>query len=469
MTSAGDIRKSIKSNSIKWVDLQFTDLFGALRSVTIPADDVDEASFKKGFEKLDGSSIRGFLEIEESDMVLMPIQKTFVGIPWQTGVARILNKVYYKSGEKRFESDPRYIAESTVKHLSGLGYNSFFGPELEFFLFDKLSLDVSNPISGTGYRIDSSESPLSNNGDAIGYKLGYYPVTPRDKTYNTRLAIANVLSDNFGISVEAVHHEVATSGQCEITYRFSEMLDAADSLQTVKYVIRNIAAKNGQVAVFMPKPFTGDNGSGLHTNFSLWGTKDRKNLFYDGADKYAELSQLGRYAVGGILEHARALSAIVSPTTNSYRRLVPGYEAPVYVAWGKSNRSAVIRIPSYSRKNAKTKRIEYRAPDPTSNPYLSFSAVAMAALDGIKRKIDPGDPLDENIYHMTKSRRNELKIRELPGSLETAVEELKSDSDFLLKTFPKAMVEKYIDLKSEETREINSYPSPIEFYHYLNI
>lgn len=285
---------------------------------------------------------------------------------------------------------------------------------------------------------------------------------------DVRLDIIQTLTKYFGFTIEAAHHEVATAGQGEIDFRFSTMVDAADKLQTLKYVIRNVAAKYGLVATFMPKPMFGDNGTGMHTHFSLW-TKNGKNLMYDPNDEYAELSQFGRYVIGGILSHARSLSAIVSPTVNSYRRLIPGFEAPVYVAWSKGNRSAVIRVPSYYKGMEKAKRIEYRAPDPSTNPYLAFAAIAAAALDGVKKKIDPGNPVDTNIYHLTPEKRKELGIKELPRSLDEALDELESDTEFLKPIFNSSILETFIDLKREESRTLQMYPHPMEIYYYLDV
>ncbi|AAY80804.1 type I glutamate--ammonia ligase [Sulfolobus acidocaldarius] len=458
----------LKSNNIKWVDLQFTDLLGKLQHITIPSNEFDESSFKVGFGKLDGSSIKGFTSIYESDMVLLPIPQTMTLIPWMQGVARVLTKVFWGGGKGRFERDPRGIAEEAEKYQSEQGYVSYFGPELEFFVFDKVEVDASLPQSGTGYKIHSREAPWSKNGGyVIRYKEGYYPASPVDQLMDIRLEIISTLVDYFGFTIEAAHHEVATAGQGEIDFRFSTLADTADKVQVLKYVTKNIASKRGMIATFMPKPFFGDNGSGMHTHFSLW-TKDGKNLMYDPNDEYAELSQIGRYIIGGLLEHGRALSAIVAPTTNSYRRLVPGYEAPVYLVWSKSNRSAAIRIPAYYKGMEKAKRLEYRPPDPSSNPYLVFSAILMAGLDGIRRKLDPGDPVDENIYHMSEEKKRSLKIRELPGSLDEALNELESDNEFLKPVFNSSILQAYLDLKKEEAKMMQLYPHPMEIYQYLD-
>ncbi|MEM0304251.1 MAG: type I glutamate--ammonia ligase, partial [Saccharolobus sp.] len=320
----------------------------------------------------------------------------------------------------------------------------------------------------TGYKIHAREAPWSDSGTfVIRFKEGYYPAPPIDQLMDIRIEMVDTLVKYFGYTIEATHHEVATAGQGEIDFRFTTLVDAADKVQTLKYVVKNVAAKHGMVATFMPKPIYGDNGTGMHTHFSLW-SKNGKNLMYDPNDEYAEISQFGRYVIGGLLQHARALSAIVSPTVNSYRRLIPGFEAPVYIAWSKSNRSAVIRVPAYYKGMEKAKRVEYRPPDPSTNPYLAFSAILMAALDGVNKKIDPGDPVDENIYHLTPERRRQLGIKELPRSLDEALDELESDKEFLKPVFNSSILDTYIDLKREESRNLQGYPHPMEIYYYLD-
>ncbi len=459
----------LKDHRVKWVDLQFTDLLGRLQHITIPANQFTRNSFSEGFGKLDGSSIRGFTEIYESDMVLIPIPESTRLIPWSTSTARILAEVHRGASVGRFERDPRGVAERAEDYQNSLGYKSFFGPEPEFFIFDSVNLEVATPSSGYGYKLHSREAPWESNGKFIvRHKEGYYPAEPVDQLGPIRMQIVNTLVDNFGFEIEATHHEVATAGQSEINFRYSTLVDTADKLQTLKYVVRNIAHNNNMLATFMPKPMFGDNGTGMHTHFSLWTTKG-KNIMYDKNDKYAELSKEGRYVIGGLLKHARALSAIVSPTVNSYHRLIPGFEAPVYLAWSKSNRSAVVRVPTYYKGIEKAKRVEYRAPDPTANPYLAFSAILMAGLDGVKRKLDPGDPVvNENIWHMSKGKRAELGIKEIPRSLDEALDELEADNAFLRPVFGKELLDTYIELKREECRLIASYPHPMEVYHYLD-
>ncbi|BCU68407.1 type I glutamate--ammonia ligase [Sulfolobales archaeon HS-7] len=460
--------KTIEEKKIEWLDLQFTDLLGQLQHVTIPARDLTPESFETGFGKLDGSSIKGFTSIYESDMVLKPVAKTLFEIPWQERVARVLTQVYWGGNKGRYEKDPRYIAERAEEYQSTMGYKSYFGPELEFFIFDKIELDIALPQRGIGYKIHAREAPWEDTGTyKIGYKEGYYPAPPVDQLMDIRLEIVDILEKHFGFEIEAFHHEVATAGQGEIDFKYTELCEASDKVQTLKYVVRNVASKRGMLATFMPKPMFGDNGTGMHTHFSLWN-RDGKNLMYDPNDEYAELSQTGRYVIGGILEHARALSAIASPTVNSYRRLIPGFEAPVYLAWSKSNRSAVIRVPSYYKGMEKAKRIEYRAPDPTTNPYLAFAAILAAGIDGIIRKLDPGDPVDDNIYHLSPERRREMKIRELPRNLDEAIDELESDNEFLKPIFTTEILDSYVELKREESRILSMYPHPMELYYYLD-
>jgi glutamine synthetase len=458
----------LKEKEINWVDLQFTDLIGSLQHITIPSRDFDSESFESGFGKLDGSSIKGFTSIHESDMILKPVPSTLTTVPWGKNMGRILCNVFVGAGQGRFERDPRSIAEMAEAHASKLGYKPFFGPEPEFFIFDSVDVNASNPHGGTGYTIHAREAPWEGKSGSIKFKEGYYPAPPKDQLMEIRHEIVETLTNTFGFRIEAHHHEVATAGQCEIDFRFSTLVDTADKLQTLKYVVKNIASQHGLAATFMPKPMYGDNGTGMHTHFSLWDADGKKNLMYDPSDSYAEVSQTARYAIGGILAHARALSAIVSPTANSYRRLIPGFEAPVYLAWSKANRSAIIRVPSYYKGKEETKRIEYRAPDPTSNPYLTFSALLCAALDGIAKKTDPGDPLEENIFHLSPQKKRELNIGELPRSLDEALDELEGDHNFLRPIFNQSIVDTFIDLKREETKNLAMYPHPMELYYYFD-
>jgi glutamine synthetase len=465
--SLDEIRRLLDSRGVRHLDLWFTDVRGYLKHVTMEATEVDEKFVVQGAAKLDGSSVAGFTEIYESDLVLKADWSTLASIPWLNGVGRVFTDVYRGFAEGRLERDPRYVAQQAEAKLVDEGYTSFWGPEPEFFVFDSVS--YSSDSGEAHYKVSSKEAPWSP--DSRGYVLkpkgGYYPSTPQDTLMEYRSRVADTLVGSFGITVEAHHHEVATAGQCEVDFRYGGLTQTADNLQTVKYVVRNIAAQMNLVATFMPKPIFGDNGSGMHTHQSLW--RGSANAFYDPRDEYAELSQTGRYYIGGLIEHGRALAAIVSPTTNSYKRLVPGYEAPVYLAWSKRNRSAAVRVPMYHRGVEAAKRVEYRPPDPSTNPYLAFAAMAMAGLDGIKRKIEPGDPVDENIYHLTAHRKQQLGIRELPGSLKEALEELRSDTEFLKPVFSAALIDAYLELKTQEWREESIRPTPHEYYQYFDI
>jgi glutamine synthetase len=454
------VMESVKN--LSWVELQFTDLAGYLRSVIISSSIIDEEVFVRGLGKLDGSSVRGFTAIEDSDLVLKPDPQTFATIPWIDGMARFICDVY--KGDARFIKDPRAVAQRLDSMLHENGMRAFISAELEFFVFDRVVVRV-DPWR-QALRIDSSEGFWQGLAPFNRVKDGYFAPYPRDKVIKLKLEVGEVLKKYFGYEVEVLHHEVAGASQHEINIRGGDALFTADQIQTVKYVIRAIAHRQGFTAIFMPKPLYGDNGSGMHIHISLW--RGEENLFYDPNDRYAFLSQYARYFIGGIIEHSRALSAIVSPTVNSYKRLVPGYEAPVYIIWSKSNRSAAIRIPNYLR-DPKSARIEYRPPDPSANPYLALPAIVLAGLDGIRKKIDPGDPIDENVYIMSPQKRSALGIKELPRSLDEALDELESDNEWLMPVFPKELIESYIELKRKEAKTVNSYPTPIEFLMYYDI
>jgi glutamine synthetase len=459
----------IRSNDVRWVDLQFVNVPGELLSASVPEWQLDRDSMRNGFPRLDGSSVRGFTEIFESDMMLVPIPSTTVKVPWSPGTARILSEVHWGGGRGRLERDPRYVAEQAEEHQRSLGFSSRFGPEPEFFIFDAVR------IGKKGVKFESREAVDGGSGGlVIEAKGGYRKVEPMDQQRQICKEIGNVLSDAFGVRMEGVDHEVASHGQVEINIRFDGLVKTADNIIDLKYAARNVAHAHNKVALFLPKPIPDDNGSGMHTHVSIWSA-DGKPLMYDENSDYAELSQTGRYVVGGILRHALALSAIVSPTVNSYRRLVPGFEAPVNVTWSASNRSAIIRIPTNSdgKGIAHAKRLEYRAPDPLCNPYLAFSAMLMAGLDGIKHSMDPGQPMmNENIYHMSAKKKRELGIRELPGSLSDALDSLESDSEFLKPVFSNSMLSSYVELKRNEVRDLTPLQKsvgPKELLRYMNI
>jgi len=471
--SEDEVLAKIQHDQIKFIDLQFSSLTGRFHHTTISADTFTPQQMRDGLPKLDGSSIVGFTSINDSDLILKPDPNTYAIIPWLTEnkTARMLCDVYWGMGRGRLERDPRGIAQKAEQHIKNQGFDySAWGPEVEFFVFDKVHWDVLTPYKGQSYSIESKEAPWSQEGTGypMGLQEGYYPSTPSDTLTPFRNECVDILNTNFGILCDNHHHEVATAGQCEIDIKFDYLTNAADSTQSYKFVIRNVAQKFGKVATMMPKPIAMDSGSGMHTNVSLW--KDKKNEFFDPDDK-DELSQIGRYFCGGILNHAKALTGIANPTTNSYHRLVPGYEAPAYIAWSASNRSAIVRVPQHfkGKEYAYLKRLEFRAPDPASNPYLVFSSVAAAGIDGMKKKMDPGDQVREDIFKMTKAERKKRGIGLLPGNLGEALDELESDKKFLSPIFTNDVIDKIIELERRDQREIAIRPHPHEFYLYFDV
>jgi glutamine synthetase len=471
--SADEVFAKIKHDQIKFIDLQFTSLTGRFHHTTISADTFTPDQMQDGLPKLDGSSIVGFTSIDDSDLILKPDPNTYATIPWMVEhkTARLLCDIYWGFGRGRLERDPRGIAQKAEQYVKGQGYDfSSWGPEVEFFVFDKIHWDVLTPYKGQSYSIESVEAPWSQEGTGypMGLQEGYYPSTPSDTLSSFRSECVDVLIEHFGILCDNHHHEVATAGQCEIDIRYDYLTNSADATQSYKYVVRNIAKKHGKVATMMPKPISMDSGSGMHTNVSLW--KNNTNLFFDIEDK-EELSQLGRYFCGGILNHARALVAISNPTTNSYHRLVPGYEAPAYIAWSGSNRSAIVRVPQHFKgeKYSYLKRLEFRAPDPSSNPYLVFSSVLAAGLDGLKKKTDPGEQVREDIFKMTRVERKKRGINILPVNLGEALDSLESDRKFLNPIFSNSVIDKIIELERRDQREIAIRPHPHEFYLYFDV
>ncbi|MEM4577089.1 MAG: type I glutamate--ammonia ligase [Candidatus Nezhaarchaeales archaeon] len=471
-----EVLELLSSDNIKFVDLQFTGLTGKFYHVTVPRREINEEVFSEGLSKLDGSSIKGFAEVQDSDMLLKPDPNTYAVIPWSSGelkTARLICNVYWGFSRGRLERDPRYIAQRAEEFLKNEGFTtSYWGPEVEFFVFKRVEWDVLDSYKGQSYYLMSEEAPWNTEvqvGYPIRFKDGYFSIPPQDTLMEFRCKCVKTLEEYFGILSDAHHHEVATAGQCEITMYRDTLTNMADNVMTYKFVVKNVAKTMGLIATFMPKPIFGDNASGMHVNVSLWNNEG--NAFYDPSDDYAELSQTGRYFIGGLMDHARSLAAITNPTTNSYKRLVPGYEAPVYIAWSRANRSACIRVPAYYRKGLKasvSKRIEYRPPDPSSNPYLCFAAILAAGLDGIKKKIDPGDPVDENIYLLSPERRRALGIKELPGSLKEAVEELLSDMEYLKPIFTNEILEKHVEIVRENYIQVSIRPHPYEFFLYFD-
>ncbi len=438
-------------SDLRWVELHFTDLTGILRSVAVPAETYRERR-DKGFWKLDGSSV-GLAGIEDSDFLILPIHETFNRLPWSPERARVIGKLYRHDGRSRV--DPRFIAERADEYVRDQGYEVMLGAELEFFLFNSLEYSIE-PLNQY-IRIGSEEPPPAGS---IAYKQGYELASPINKVWDILVEIGSVLRKGFHIDVTAIHHEVATAGQVELNIPGRGVAEEADNIQTAKYVARNIAAARSYTAVFLPKPFPMDNGSGMHIHISLW--RNGANLFSDPDDP-AGISQLARYFIGGLIEHGRSLAAFTNPTVNSYRRLVPGYEAPIYLVWGIGNRSTAIRIPRAAHRSPGAARIEYRSPDPSANPYLALAATLLAGLDGIKKKIDPGDPYPGNVYEAAGG------ARVLPRSLWEAIDELERDNEYLRPVFTQETLELYIETKKKEAMMLAQYPAPAEYYYYINI
>ena len=459
-----------RKNEARQVDLRFTDIPGLTHHISYPISQLDEESFEAGFG-IDGSSIRGWAAINESDMLLIPDPSTAFMDPFtEVPTLVMLGNVIDPLTRQKYERDPRYIAQKAelYVHNSGLADAAFFGAEAEFFIFDNVRFD-QNAHSGF-YFIDAEEGRWNtgraenNLGYRPRYKEGYFPVPPTDHYMDLRTVMVETLIEA-GLTVECHHHEVATGGQCEIDIKYDTLLKSADNMVLYKYIVRNTAYQFGKTVTFMPKPLFGDNGSGMHCHQSLW--KEGKPLF--AGDGYAGLSQTALWYIGGLLKHARALAAIIAPTTNSYKRLVPGYEAPVNLAYSRRNRSAAVRIPMYSA-SPKAKRIEFRPPDPSCNPYLAFAAMVMAGLDGIMTKADPGDPLDKDIYDLSPE---EMKaVPSMPASLDEALTCLEDDHAFLLKgdVFTEELIETFISYKRRaEAEAIRLRPHPYEFALYFDI
>ena len=460
-----------KENKVEFVDLKFIDLPGVWQHFTVPISELSESSFEEGFG-FDGSSIRGWQPINLSDMLVIPDADTAVLDPFmQHPTLSLIVNIVDPITKEPYTRDPRNIAQKAEKYLktTGLADTVFFGPDAEFVIFDNIRFDQSQNFGF--YYIDSVEGRWNsgkvespNLGYKPRYKEGYFPVPPTDSLQDIRSEMCLEMQ-KLGIRIEAQHHEVATGGQCEIDMRFTTLTKQADQLMWYKYVIKNVARRHNKTVTFMPKPLFNDNGSGMHCHQSLW--KDEKPLF--AGDKYGGFSQMGLWYIGGILKHARALCAITNPTTNSYRRLVPGFEAPVNLAYSSRNRSAAVRIPMIS-PSPKAKRLEYRTPDPSCNGYLAFAAMMMAGLDGVQNKIDPGQPLDKDIYGLSPE---ELKdIPTAPGSLEEAIIALKKDHEFLLRgdVFTQDAIDMWIDYKvNNEINPVKLRPVPYEYALYFDI
>jgi 3-(hydroxyamino)phenol mutase len=469
MATAKDVMKKIKDNEVKFVDFRFTDTRGKEQHVSVPTTAFDEGKFTDG-HAFDGSSIAGWKGIEASDMLLMHDASTAVMDPFREEPTLILTcDVLEPSTGKGYERDPRSLAKRAEAYLksSGLGDTAYFGPEPEFFVFDEIRYSVD--MKGCFVKIGSEEAPWStgknfeggNLGHRPGLKGGYFPVPPVDTFQDMRSEMCLIL-EQMGVPVEVHHHEVAGQGQSEIGTKFSSMVQRADWTQILKYVVLNVAHSYGKTATFMPKPVVGDNGSGMHVHQSIW--KDGQNLF--AGDKYAGLSDFALYYIGGVIKHARALNAITNPGTNSYKRLVPGFEAPVKLAYSARNRSASIRIPYVS--NPKGRRIEARFPDPLANPYLAFAALMMAGLDGVQNKIHPGEAADKNLYDLPPEE--DAKIPTVCHSLDQALDYLDKDREFLTRggVFTNDMLDAYISLKMDEVTRYRMTTHPVEFEMYYS-
>jgi glutamine synthetase len=470
MSTPKSVLEMAKKKGAKMVDVKFVDTFGTWQHFSCPIGELTEDVFTDGFG-FDGSSIRGWKSIEASDMLAMPDPATAFIDPFCAEPTLSLTCTIAETGTKEaYNRDPRGIAQRGEKYLlsTGLADAAVFGPEAEFFIFDNVQFDAKS--NGTFYSVDSEEAiwntgreEMPNLGYKIRHKEGYFPVAPADTQQDIRTEMCLVM-ESLGIKIERQHHEVATGGQAEIDFRFDTLVKTADNMMLYKYVIKNIAKKHGKTATFMPKPLFGDNGSGMHTHQSLW--KKGKPLF--AGKEYAGLSEMALHYIGGILKHAKALCGLCSPTTNSYKRLVPGFEAPVNLAYSARNRSAAIRIPTFS-ENPKAKRIEYRPPDPSANPYLAYTALLMAGLDGVLNKIDPGEPIDKNMYELSASEL--AKVPQVPGSLAEALGHLEKDHAFLLKgdVFTKDFLEMWISHKWKEHDALRLRPHPYEFFLYYDV
>ena len=465
------IKQIIKEKSIEFLDFKFCDLFGRVHHYTQTADMASDDLFKTG-TGFDGSSIRGFQKINQSDMLMRPDPTTaFIDPFFDHRTMSFMCDIIDPIKRCNYHKDPRFIARKTIEYLQSLGFadKAYFGPEPEFFIFDHVLFDQTH--NRAVYEVDSNEAYWNiakgenNLGHKIAYKQGYFPTSPHDQLHNLRSKMVEVLR-SCGVPANLHHHEVATAGQTEIGLDVQELVQQADTLIKYKYIIKNIAKRNNKTVTFMPKPIFMDNGSGMHTHISLW--KEDKNVFYDFG-QYADLSHLARWFIGGLFAHVEAILAFSAPTTNSYRRLVPGYEAPINLVYSARNRSAAVRIPMYSTSE-KAKRIEFRCPDATCNPYLAFSAMIMAGLDGILNQMEPPEPIDDDIYELPKAEK--AAIKSTPGSLKESIDGLIRDYEFLLKgnVFTEDFIQSYVEYKQVyEIDQVNLRPHTWEFALYYDL
>ena len=469
---ADDLLAYIRDEGVEMVDIRFCDLPGVMQHFTVPAGSFDEAVFEDGLA-FDGSSITGFQKIHESDMALLPDPTSAYLDPFRTAKTLVVNFFVHDPLTKEpYSRDPRNIARKAEEYLksTGVADTAFFAPEAEFYVFDDVRFETK--ANGSSYEIDSEAGAWNtarvedggNRGYKVKYKGGYFPVSPMDHFADLRDTIVKVSEDS-GLIIERAHHEVGTAGQAEINWRFDTMLTSADNVKKFKYIVKNVAWEAGKTATFMPKPIFGDNGSGMHVHSSLW---DGGNpLFYD-ENGYGGLSDLARWYIGGILKHAPALLAFTNPSANSYHRLVPGFEAPVNLVYSQRNRSACMRIP-ITGSNPKAKRVEFRCPDPSSNPYLAFAAMLLAGLDGIQNRIEPPAPIDKDLYELPPEEHDQ--VEKVPSTLEAVLDALEADHEFLLAgdVFTPDLIETWIELKRAEISQIQQRVHPYEFDLYFHI
>ena len=472
-SNASSVLKLMKDNDCDILDLKFIDVPGTWQHVALPISEVNDSLFEKG-TGFDGSSIRGFQTIDESDMLLLPHSETAKVDPFMEKTVSIIADIRDPLNNDHYSRDPRYITIKAEQYLkdSGVGDTSYWGPELEFFVFD--SVQFFQKENEAYFKVDSDEGIWNsgaktmidggpNIGQRPGYKGGYFPTSPTDTMHDLRGEMTRIMID-LGIEIEKHHHEVATAGQGEIDLRYDSMLSMADKVMRYKYVVKNVAQSWGKVATFMPKPLFNDNGTGMHTHQSIW--RDGKPLF--AGNEYAGLSKMALNYIGGIIKHGRALMGLCAPTSNSYKRLVPGFEAPTILALSARNRSAACRVPMYF-DNPAAKRVEFRSADPTCNPYLAFPAMLMAGLDGIENGYDPGDPLESDLFEL--SSEEQAKLKQVPGSIEGALDALEEDHEFLLKggVFTSDLLEAFISYKREtEVDEVRTRPHPWEYFLTFN-
>ena len=468
---SAEILKLMKDNNCDILDLKFTDLPGTWQHFSIPISEVDDSLISNG-AGFDGSSIRGCQSIEESDMLIVPDPTTAIVDPFFKGTDSCIADIKDPTSGDNYSRDPRNIARKAENYLksTGIGTESLWGPEVEFFIFDSVRFSYGSNHSFHEVNTDEGiwnsgnefmlDGVTLNKGSRPPHKGGYFPAPPIDTAHDLRSEMVRTLVNDFGIRIEAQHHEVATGGQAEIDMRFGPLLETADKVMTYKYAVRNVAAKNGKTVTFMPKPLFEDNGTGMHTHQSIW--RDGVPLF--AGDQYAGLSELALHYIGGLIKHGKALMALAAPTTNSYKRLTPGFEAPTILALSARNRSAACRIPMYFN-NPEAKRVEFRSADPTCNPYLTFAAMLMAGLDGIENEYSPGEPLSQDLFELSAEETS--KFPQVPGSLEEALQALEDDHDFLLKggVFTEDVIKTWIDFKRQnDVDAIRLRPHPYEFF-----